>query len=208
MMPLDSTVPLTSAAGGKLDDGQSDALSPGEGRREDADTSPWVYLYVRRGELEAVCKLLRESFPVFVHTSVAERRRGRKTVSEARPTVGGLVFVHGECRMVQAALHSVFPWMFLARDCASGSTAIVPCGEMELFMRAARVASGRLRVMPHVIEYYAGGHRMMRIASGPLAGFEGYCVRIARDRCLVTTLGGITVSIGGVHGEELVPADG
>ncbi len=207
-MPLDSTVPLTSADGGKLDDGQCDALSPVEGRCEDADTSPWVYLYVRRGELEAVCKELRESFPVFIHTSVAERRRGRKTVSETRPTVGGLVFVHGECRRVQAALHRVFPWIFLARDCATGRTALVPWREMELFIRASRVAPERLRVMPHVIEYYAGGHRMMRIASGPLAGFEGYCVRIARDRCLVTTLGGMTLSIGGVHGEELVPARG
>lgn len=52
--------------------------------------------------------------------------------------------------------------------------------------------------MPHALGYYATGHPLVRVTSGLLAGFEGYQVRISRDKCLVTSVGGMTVAIGGV----------
>lgn len=36
---------------------------------------------------------------------------------------------------------------------------------------------------------------------------EGYCIRIARDKCLVTTVGNMTVAIGGISKESFENVD-
>ena len=66
-------------------------------------------------------------------------------------------------------------------------------------MKVAQVEPTRIRFMPNAFGHYAKGNPLLRITSGPLAGMEGYKIRIARDKCFVTTLGGMTVAIGGIH---------
>ena len=52
------------------------------------------------------------------------------------------------------------------------------------------------------MDHYAEGKVRLRVLTGILAGQEGYLVRIARDRRLVVDLGGLTVAISGIHGEQ------
>ena len=42
----------------------------------------------------------------------------------------------------------------------------------------------------------------LRVLSGPFKDYEGYIVRIDRDRQLVFDFGGIAVAIRGVHNED------
>lgn len=56
--------------------------------------------------------------------------------------------------------------------------------------------------MPHSIGYYSAGHPLVKITSGILDGIEGYQVRISRDKCLITTMGGLTIALGGVSKEN------
>lgn len=42
----------------------------------------------------------------------------------------------------------------------------------------------------------------LRVLSGPFKDYEGYIVRIDRDRQLVFDFGGIAVAIRGVHKED------
>ena len=50
--------------------------------------------------------------------------------------------------------------------------------------------------------HYAEGNTLVEIMTGPLAGLQGYIIRIDRDRKLVIGVGDMTVAIGGVHKEN------
>ncbi len=160
----------------------------------------WCYLYVRRG-MEYVTKALTDNFPTFVHTNIVYHREKKSVSHRERPTIPGLLFVQGEPKVVQAFLIERYPSIRLARDCATNQVAEISDSVMQAFMKTTQIDPTRIRFMQHELEYYAEGHQLVRIVSGPLAGFEGYCIRISRDRCLVTSLGGITISIGHINRE-------
>ncbi len=160
--------------------------------------SAWCYLYVHRGS-EHIGKALAENFPTFVHTNLVYHRDERGVRHKERPTIAGLIFVQSEPKAVQTFLRERSMDAYLARDCATGQTAVIPDSVMQAFMRTTQIEPTRIRFLHHALDYYAEGHHLVRVVSGPLAGFEGYIVRIARDRCLVTSLGGITISIAGIH---------
>ena len=61
--------------------------------------------------------------------------------------------------------------------------------------------------MPHPLEYYSVGHPLVKITSGVLDGLEGYQIRISRNKCLITTMGGLTIAIGGVYKENFENVD-
>lgn len=61
--------------------------------------------------------------------------------------------------------------------------------------------------MPHSFDYYSVGNPLVRITSGILSGLEGYRIRISRDKCLVTSIGGMTVAIGGIYKESFENLD-
>lgn len=65
----------------------------------------------------------------------------------------------------------------------------------------------RIRFMNHPLSYYSDGHHLIRITSGLLSGFEGYIIRISRNKCLVTSIGGITVAINGINRESFENVD-
>ncbi len=166
------------------------------------ENTSWVYLFAPRSKVKSVNGKLAEAFPTYIHTSVIYKRKSKSVRGEERPTISGLVFVQGEERAVQALLDQTFYGMRLVRDCATGRTAVIGDKTMQPFIRSASINPTRIRFLSHAFSYYAEGNRMVRITSGVLEGLEGYLVRIARDRCLVTSLGGLTVSIGGVYKES------
>ncbi len=203
-MSLDSTETFVGAMDGKLCDGQRDGVwSEGELCAVGGGGLTWTYLFVSRGKMSVVNQTLQEKYMTFIHTTIVHKREGGRLTHKERPTISGLIFVCGEADDVQEFLNERFGGVYLSKDRSTGRVAVIRDEEMQLFMRVARMDAQRLRVMPHVVEYYAEGHRMMKIVSGPLTGFSGYLVRIARDRCLVTTLGGLTISIGDVHKERM-----
>ena len=61
--------------------------------------------------------------------------------------------------------------------------------------------------MPHPLDYYSEGHPLVRITSGLLEGFEGYRIRISRNKCLVTSIGGMTVAISGISNDSFENVD-
>ena len=79
--------------------------------------------------------------------------------------------------------------------------------QMQPFMAVAGQDPTMVRFLDKPIGHFAAGNVRLRVLSGPLAGQEGYLVRIARDRKLVMEIGGMTVAIGNVHKEQFAPAE-
>jgi transcription antitermination factor NusG len=197
-MPLESTEALSKADKGSTKTISSSSLDletkkcasyePGEA---------WRYLFIHRNKLSQVTRKLQEQFFVFIHHHMVSVSDGRHTRYEERPTISGLIFVQGEAQRIQHYLDSLFNGVYLMKDHSTGQVAVIADTEMQTFIRIAESDKTRIRFMPHPLEYYAVDNDLVRITSGPLAGLEGYRIRIARDRCLITTFGGLTVALGG-----------
>ena len=148
-----------------------------------------------------------DTFPVFVHKTIIYKRENKRITKEERPTISGLVFVQGEARKVQRFLTENFFGLHLVKDCSTGRTASICDSVMQAFMQVARLGLTRIRFMPHTFDYYGIGNPLIRITTGVLSGLEGYRIRIARDKCFVTSMGGMTVAIGGIHKESFENLD-
>lgn len=168
---------------------------------------PWCYLFVHHAKVKAVSKRLEERFRVFIHKSTVYKRDSRHIRKEEQPSVSGLVFVQGDSKHIQNFLRIYQPDLHLVKDCSTQQTAVIPDSVMQPFMRLAEFNPTRIRFMPHAFDYYSIGNPLIRITSGILSGFEGYRIRISRDKCLVTSIGGLTVAIGGIHRESFENLD-
>ncbi|WP_258321677.1 hypothetical protein [Bacteroides sp. ET336] len=93
------------------------------------------------------------------------------------------------------------------KDRSTGLPAVIRDKSMQTFIRMSRVSPYRIRFMQHPIDYYSTGHPLVKITSGILDGVEGYQIRISRDKCLVTTIGGLTIAIGGISKENFENID-
>lgn len=207
-MPLYSTETQTNAVIGKQDNGQELVSSPEVAVCAEAtDALPWCYLFIHHARVDAVCKVLEKQYPVFIHKSIIYRRENKRIRQEEKPTVSGLVFIQGNGTDIQNLLESKYPGLSLAKDCSTYQIAVIPDSTMRPFMQVSEVAPTRIRFMPHTFGYYSDGNPLIRITSGLLAGLEGYRIRIARDKCLVTSFGGMTVAIGGIHRESFENLD-
>lgn len=164
-------------------------------------TSSWCYLFVHHTKVESVAERVEKAFNVFIHKSIRYTREKGHVRSEEQPTISGLLFIQGEARKIQDFLNHNFLSLRLVNDCSTRKVAVIPDSIMQPFMQLSRLDVHRIRFMPHSFGYYAAGHTLVRITSGVLAGMEGYQVRIAKDRCLVTSIGGMTVAIGKVNKE-------
>lgn len=74
--------------------------------------------------------------------------------------------------------------------------------DYERFTRLLHTCPERVSFLKNPLEYYAEGHLKERVTTGPLAGIEGYVVRINRDRKLITRFGVNTYAIDNIHKEE------
>lgn len=198
-MPLYSSDTLSNAVGGRAGSGLDASPMPEETLNPKAGAAgAWCYLFVHYTKVELIRSKLNQKFNTFVHRSVTFKRVKGRVKKEVRPTISGLIFVYGEVREVEALLHGLSPAFHLATDCTTGAVALIADSVMRAFIQLSQFEPARIRFMPHSLDYYAAGHPLVRVTSGLLAGFEGYYVRISRDKCLVTSVGGMTVAIGGV----------
>lgn len=167
----------------------------------------WSYLFIHHKKTAVVREKLAKSFEVFIHTSIRYGRGANQSRKQECPTISGLIFVRGEAGEIQNFLSLNFPGLYLVKDCSTGKTAVISDDAMRSFMQISQVAPTRIRFMPHSFGYYAEGNTLVRITSGALAGMEGYRLRIARDKCLVTSLGGMTVAISGIYKDSFENLD-
>ena len=87
-------------------------------------------------------------------------------------------------------------------DCSTRKAAVISDSVMQPFMRIANTDPSRIRFLVNPLTHYAEGNTLVEIMTGPLAGLQGYIIRIDRDRKLVIGVGDMTVAIGGVHKEN------
>lgn len=205
-MPLYSTETHANAIGGKTD---TEPLYSSEVKNlsQNNPNISWCYLFVHHAKVDKISKVLNKEFNVFIHTHIIYKREKKRIKEEERPTISGLVFVQGDCEEIQHFLKENFFGLYLVKDCSTGCIATISNDVMRSFMQVSQIAPTRIRFMPHPFDYYSIGNSLIKITSGILNGLEGYRIRIARDKCFVTTIGGMTVAIGGIYKESFENVD-
>lgn len=182
---------------------------------------PWSYLFIRKRDAEyfSLKAETEGGFRTFIHRtiitdtsgkptkgkpngSVQDRDGTTATATEGRPTISGLIFIQGKTKVIRKYLWERFPQYHLVNDCSTRKAAVIPDSVMQPFMRIANTDPSRIRFLVNPLTHYAEGNTLVEIMTGPLAGLQGYIIRIDRDRKLVIGVGDMTVAIGGVHKEN------
>lgn len=181
---------------------------------------PWSYLFIRKRDAEYFSlKVETEGgFRTFIHRTIvtdasgehakgkpngsAQDREASNGTTEGRPTISGLIFIQGKTKVIRKYLWERFPQYHLVNDCSTRKAAVIPDSVMQPFMRIANTDPSRIRFLVNPLTHYAEGNTLVEIMTGPLAGLQGYIIRIDRDRKLVIGVGDMTVAIGGVHKEN------
>ncbi len=181
---------------------------------------PWSYLFIRKRDAEyfSLKAETEGGFRTFIHRTIITDASGKSTkgkpngsaqdreasngVTEGRPTISGLIFIQGKTKVIKKYLWERFPQYHLVNDCSTRKAAVIPDSVMQPFMRIAGTDPSRIRFLVNPLTHYAEGNTLVEIMTGPLAGLQGYIIRIDRDRKLVIGVGDMTVAIGGVHKEN------
>ncbi len=181
---------------------------------------PWSYLFIRKRDAEyfSLKAETEGGFRTFIHRTIVTDASGKSTkgkpngsaqdreasngTTEGRPTISGLIFIQGKTKVIKKYLWERFPQYHLVNDCSTRKAAVIPDSVMQPFMRIANTDPSRIRFLVNPLTHYAEGNTLVEIMTGPLAGLQGYIIRIDRDRKLVIGVGDMTVAIGGVHKEN------
>lgn len=182
---------------------------------------PWSYLFIRKRDAEyfSLKAETEGGFRTFIHRTIITDESGKPakgkpngsaqdrdgttaTATEGRPTISGLIFIQGKTKVIRKYLWERFPQYHLVNDCSTRKAAVIPDSVMQPFMRIANTDPSRIRFLVNPLTHYAEGNTLVEIMTGPLAGLQGYIIRIDRDRKLVIGVGDMTVAIGGVHKEN------
>lgn len=182
---------------------------------------PWSYLFIRKRDAEyfSLKAETEGGFRTFIHRTIITDASGKPTkgkpndsaqdrdgttatATEGRPTISGLIFIQGKTKVIKKYLWERFPQYHLVNDCSTRKAAVIPDSVMQPFMRIAGTDPSRIRFLVNPLTHYAEGNTLVEIMTGPLAGLQGYIIRIDRDRKLVIGVGDMTVAIGGVHKEN------
>ncbi len=225
-MTLDSSDSLSAAqASRRLPEGARDkgtdtfsgskveALSPA------GPADPWSYLYLHHqtartfgGWLDRYNSSAATPQHYFIHQSYHYQYRNKEKQTGVcrtlRPSVSGLVFLQGPVQSLQQFLNEYFPVYHLVNDCSTGRPASIPDSVMQPFMRVMQTRPERITFLREPFERFARDHVRLRVVSGVFAGYEGYIVRIDRDRQLVFDFGGHAVAIRGMHNEQFEEVGG
>lgn len=203
-MPLYSSDASSLAENSKpVVETENHSVSEVKNLSQDTGGEFWHYLFVHRAKADRVTEELQKNYPVFVHKSIVYCRKNKRLRKSEVPTISGLVFVQGDSLRIQTYLDEVFPGLHLVRDYCTQAPASIPDSQMQVFMQIDKVGQyGSIRFLLHPFDYYSSGHPLVRITSGMLAGLEGYIIRISRNKCLVISLGNMTVAISGIHKES------
>lgn len=189
-------------------------------RDRSQDPVPWSYLFIRKRDAEyfSLKAETEGGFRTFIHRTIvtdasgksekgkpngsAQDREASNGTTEGRPTISGLIFIQGKTKVIKKYLWERFPQYHLVNDCSTRKAAVIPDSVMQPFMRIANTDPSRIRFLVNPLTHYAEGNTLVEIMTGPLAGLQGYIIRIDRDRKLVIGVGDMTVAIGGVHKEN------
>lgn len=181
---------------------------------------PWSYLFIRKRDAEyfSLKAETEGGFRTFIHRTIvtdasgksekgkpngsAQDREASNGTTEGRPTISGIIFIQGKTKVIKKYLWERFPQYHLVNDCSTRKAAVIPDSVMQPFMRIANTDPSRIRFLVNPLTHYAEGNTLVEIMTGPLAGLQGYIIRIDRDRKLVIGVGDMTVAIGGVHKEN------
>lgn len=182
--------------------------------------APWSYLFIRKRDAEyfSLKAETEGGFRTFIHRTIvtdasgksekgklngsAQDREASNGTTEGRPTISSLIFIQGKTKVIKRYLWERFPQYHLVNDCSTRKAAVIPDSVMQPFMRIANTDPSRIRFLVNPLTHYAEGNTLVEIMTGPLAGLQGYIIRIDRDRKLVIGVGDMTVAIGGVHKEN------
>lgn len=177
--------------------------------------APWSYLFIRKRDAEyfSLKAETEGGFSTFIHRTIITEATGKTSKvksedqnsgkpTEGRPTISGLIFIQGKTKVIRKYLWERFPQYHLVNDCSTRKAAVIPDSVMQPFMRIAGADPSRIRFLVNPLTHYAEGNTLVEIMTGPLAGLQGYIIRIDRDRKLVIGVGDMTVAIGGVHKEN------
>ena len=218
-MALDSSVSIPTTRGGVAEvgydvpccepqildgenfSGQEEKTCPEIGKYTDTN---WGYLFVHNRKAENLVALIekRGHFKTFIHKTVRFKIARGKGKEEACPTISGLVFIQGNVSEIQKFFQNNIPQYHLVNDCSTHETAVIPDEVMQPFMRIVEADPVKVRFLLNPISKYAEGNTLVQVMTGPLAGLQGYIIRIDRDRKLVMKVGDMTMAIGGVHKEH------
>ena len=183
-------------------------------KKEDPSTDPtsWSYLFILHMAVKGLEKRLKDfnadetKQPFFIHKTFRysykdkEREQGVKKTLEQ--SVSGLVFLQGTVKSLQEFLKTHFPQYHLVNDRSLGRPASIKDSVMQPFMNVMKTHPEQVKFLRDDFEKFAKDHVKLRVLTGPFKGYEGYIVRIDRDRQLVFDFGGIAVAIRGVHKED------
>ena len=103
---------------------------------------------------------------------------------------------------LQAFLRLYYPQYHLVKDRSRNAPASITNAVMQPFMTVLRNNPERVTFLRDPFEKFARDHVKLRVLTGIFAGYEGYIVRIDRDRQLVFDFGGHAVALRGIHKED------
>lgn len=194
----------------KTDDASSDLGIERMRCRE--EELPWGYLYLHNMTVpvfERQMNAYNAAHPdaphaCFVHRSYSYKQKTERggVKKELKPTISGLVFLQGTTRDLQAFLRLYYPQYHLVKDHSRNAPASITNAVMQPFMTVLRNNPERVTFLRDPFEKFARDHVKLRVLTGIFAGYEGYIVRIDRDRQLVFDFGGHAVALRGIHKED------
>ena len=176
------------------------------------DPTSWSYLFILHMAVKGLEKRLKDfnadetKQPFFIHKTYRysykdkERQQGVKKTLEQ--SVSGLVFLQGTVKSLQEFLKRHFPQYHLVNDRSLGRPASIKDSVMQPFMNVMKTHPEQVKFLRDDFLKFAKDHVKLRVLTGPFKGYEGYIVRIDRDRQLVFNFGGYAVAIRGVHKED------
>ena len=173
---------------------------------------PWGYLYLHNMTVpvfERQMNAYNAAHPdaphaCFVHRSYSYKQKTERggVKKELKPTISGLVFLQGTTSDLQAFLRLYYPQYHLVKDRSRNAPASITNAVMQPFMTVLRNNPERVTFLRDPFEKFARDHVKLRVLTGIFAGYEGYIVRIDRDRQLVFDFGGHAVALRGIHKED------
>lgn len=188
-----------------IDPNLEEARGAKSGGEAGAGTS-WCYMFIHNKEAAKFSEYAASEagFRTFVHRTLNYKKPTEQygDVEGGRPTISGLLFIQGNEKKIKNYLRAYFPQYHVVNDCSTRRTAVIPDMVMQAFMKVSSADPTKIRFMLNPLNHYAKGNTLVRVMTGPMAGLEGYIIRIDRDRRLVMGVGDMTVAIGGVHKEH------
>ncbi len=156
-----------------------------------------------QGTVKDLQEFLKQNFPNYhLVNDRCKARPARRVKKTLEPTVCGLVFLQGTVKDLQEFLKQNFPNYHLVNDRCKARPASIEDAVMQPFMNVMKTHPEQVTFLRDPFEKFAREHVKLRVLTGPFAGYEGYIVRIDRDRQLVFDFGGYAVAIRGVHKED------